>query len=889
VLVRSASGPGAAATASAGVLHASRPEPAGGLVMAWESLDIADVLAAAHRYELHRRGMTLPGLEAWRYAADGTEAADRDPGTAGCAVQPSDDSTALGDPDPGSDAVPASAVSGHVMIPPGPALAGWLTCTERRELDDAALVTTITGWRKLTSWAQAHELAAVAELARRRGVPGAHSAGTGPVMEPTAGAAASCGDPAGGQGPADRDQELAAEFAANEVALALTLTRNGAEYWMDFAVSLAGRLPRTLAALSEGKLDLNRAKLIDQSTGQLSDGLARRVEDKVLTKAGQQTSGQLRAALQRAVISVDPAAAERRRVAAEKNARVELFGDDDGTASLGGRFLPAAQAAAAWARICAMAKAMQSAGAGGGADLLRAQVFVGLLLGTLPLIPPALDSEDDPGDDDEPGDGGYDWDPDPADDGPDCSDQSYGSAPDASGQDASGPDSGGPDSGGPDSGGPDSGGPDSGGPDSGGPGPKEPATSGFAGRGPRSGSRDGSKADRDDQNPTAPGGTAPAGSSPGGTAPAGSSPGGTAPAGSSAEPAPGDVAGSGLDRRDRHPVPPGEGPSAGDGVRAGWPPIPAPGQSPAPGCAPDWPGGPPDPGQRDGPAACSRAAAGKAGRTGQDGRAVLTVPWRTLAGLSGEPGALSRIGPVTAEVARGLASAAATDGRCMWRLILVGRSGKALAVTTVPRTWLGTAGAAALAPTSASSPARAPCGSGAPPRPRVAATTPSLVARVTITLPIAALDGLCEKVRKASDWGCQPAFQPALTAALRAGSRARQAFQAAQSRETPPCSHRDAVPAYRVPGWMRALIEARDQTCRFPCCRQPAWRCDQDHSLAYERGGRTCPCNLGSLCRHHHQLKQLPGWLLTQARPGVVTWRTPAGLTYTVGPEPHQA
>src|SRR5258708_39867377 len=66
------------------------------------------------------------------------------------------------------------------------------------------------------------------------------------------------------------------------------------------------------------------------------------------------------------------------------------------------------------ARISALAKAMRAAGAGGGIDLLRAQVFLGLLLGTLPYIPPAEDGppdephepDDQPGespDDDQPG------------------------------------------------------------------------------------------------------------------------------------------------------------------------------------------------------------------------------------------------------------------------------------------------------------------------------------------------------------------------------------------------------------------------------------------------------------------------------------------------------
>ncbi len=269
----------------------------------------------------------------------------------------------------------SSQIAGHVRMRPGPALASWLGQTQPEHLDEAGLVNSITGWRKLTSWAQAQELAAVAELGRRRG-----------VMD----------DPELERDPA---RELAAEFAPNEVALALTLTQYAAEWWTNLAVSMSRRLPATWSALSEGTIDLARAKLIDLWTTPLDDDLARAVERKVLVRAAQQTTGQLRASLQRAVISVDPAAAERRRSQAEKNARVELTGEDSGTAALCGRFLPAAQASAAWARISGLAEAMKGNGAGGGIDLLRAQVFVGLLLGTLPQPP----GQAGPGESDPPG------------------------------------------------------------------------------------------------------------------------------------------------------------------------------------------------------------------------------------------------------------------------------------------------------------------------------------------------------------------------------------------------------------------------------------------------------------------------------------------------------
>jgi hypothetical protein len=38
-------------------------------------------------------------------------------------------------------------------------------------------------------------------------------------------------------------------------------------------------------------------------------------------------------------------------------------------------------------------------------------------------------------------------------------------------------------------------------------------------------------------------------------------------------------------------------------------------------------------------------------------------------------------------------------------------------------------------------------------------------------------------------------------------------------------------------------------------------------------------------CRKHHMLKQDPRWKLEQTRPGEFTWTTPAGRSYTVGPD----
>jgi hypothetical protein len=101
------------------------------------------------------------------------------------------------------------------------------------------------------------------------------------------------------------------------------------------------------------------------------------------------------------------------------------------------------------------------------------------------------------------------------------------------------------------------------------------------------------------------------------------------------------------------------------------------------------------------------------------------------------------------------------------------------------------------------------------------------------------------------------------------------------------CSHRLEVPGYRPSPRLRHQVKTRSPRCSFPGCRRPAAACDDDHTLAWHEGGRTCECNLSPLCRRHHRAKQAPGWQLTQPRPGTLVWTLPSGRSYTTEPEPY--
>jgi hypothetical protein len=82
-------------------------------------------------------------------------------------------------------------------------------------------------------------------------------------------------------------------------------------------------------------------------------------------------------------------------------------------------------------------------------------------------------------------------------------------------------------------------------------------------------------------------------------------------------------------------------------------------------------------------------------------------------------------------------------------------------------------------------------------------------------------------------------------------------------------------------------VIARDGSCRFPTCSQPARRCQIDHTIAAGTPGwSTSAANTGPLSAGCHNGKTHAGWQLTQPEPGQFHWRAPTGHTYRVEPEP---
>ncbi|HEY5987778.1 MAG TPA: DUF222 domain-containing protein, partial [Streptosporangiaceae bacterium] len=102
---------------------------------------------------------------------------------------------------------------------------------------------------------------------------------------------------------------------------------------------------------------------------------------------------------------------------------------------------------------------------------------------------------------------------------------------------------------------------------------------------------------------------------------------------------------------------------------------------------------------------------------------------------------------------------------------------------------------------------------------------------------------------------------------------------------TSDCAHLRETARYRASPSLAHIVNIRQRTCSFPGCRRQATKCDLDHTIPYDQGGRTCQCNLATLCRRHHRAKQAQGWHLEQPQPGVLVWRAPHGRTYLTEPD----
>jgi hypothetical protein len=179
----------------------------------------------------------------------------------------------------------------------------------------------------------------------------------------------------------DGDGELGWDSASAEVAAALHLTRRSAEFELDLALEIHSRLPQVGELLTQGRIDVRKARVFSRQTCHLDSGTAQLIVTETAETASTQTPTQLEATLRKRCLAHDPEAAEKRYRQAVEERRVILEAVEEGTAHLSGLDLPPDLAVKAMARICELAEAATTGNDPRTVDQIRADVYLDLLLG----------------------------------------------------------------------------------------------------------------------------------------------------------------------------------------------------------------------------------------------------------------------------------------------------------------------------------------------------------------------------------------------------------------------------------------------------------------------------------------------------------------------------
>ena len=272
--------------------------------------------------------------------------------------------------------------------------------------------------------------------------------------------------------------------------------------------------------------------------------------------------------------------------------------------------------------------------------------------------------------------------------------------------------------------------------------------------------------------------------------------------------------------------------------------------------------------------------------------ADLVIPLATLLGLAERPGEGHGLGPLDPALCRDLAAAAIGSPWTRLCLTVTNPDGTATghgcakpARKPNPKTRPPGKPGQTLPATPAHAP---PPGSGAalalPARVNLTITAARLAELATLT-PLASAatgpPGTWHLTRITGDPG-PPDGYGTWTLTLPDG---RQLALHLQPVAALTCDHRHESRAYQPGDTLRHLVQVRDGHCTFPTCSRHARESDFEHAVPYDKGGRTCAGNAGARSRACHQVKQSPGWNVTQPKPGWHHWQTPTGRTYTQGPK----
>jgi len=249
---------------------------------------------------------------------------------------------------------------------PGPVLAALTAqaASSPGSLTDSELIGALQAARRMANHAVYQETVVIAEFARRRQAEFEAARGRGVPV--------GCRD---------------GEFPGEELAMELVDTGACTGARIDVAIELTTRLPRTLAGMADGTIDLARASVIASRTRAMSDDCAAYADEVLAAVAPGLRPDQLARKAAALEMRLAPEAVRaRKELARQLGQRVEARREESGNASLAGRELDTADVIASKAHIDAIAIKLRDSGLiEGTLDTLRALALVDLTQGRDPL------------------------------------------------------------------------------------------------------------------------------------------------------------------------------------------------------------------------------------------------------------------------------------------------------------------------------------------------------------------------------------------------------------------------------------------------------------------------------------------------------------------------
>ena len=179
-------------------------------------------------------------------------------------------------------------------------------------------------------------------------------------------------------------EDRSKQWVREELAGIFSVAPTTAGCRMHDAVTLTTRLPKTMDRLVDGSIRFWHAKVLVEACQQLDDDTVAKLENKVIAKAPEQSIGEFRTTVRKAVLRLDPRLAQQKQKDAFAQRRISGRADEHGMTGVYA-YLRADHAAALLTAVDAHASALPDDGRT--SDQKRADVFADLGAAMLQTAP----------------------------------------------------------------------------------------------------------------------------------------------------------------------------------------------------------------------------------------------------------------------------------------------------------------------------------------------------------------------------------------------------------------------------------------------------------------------------------------------------------------------